>query len=839
MLSVALFASAEVEGHLLWDYTEKAPQANPDNGLYYASKVDDAAGTNLGLKGIKLNSTGYCYFTKTAVAGTLKLTYSDRKGNTESALDVFTYASTPSAETLIATTQKVTELQTVNVELTAEQNNIYIQRNTPNEQVLTKIEFCPTVSRTFQDFEMILGGLPAEFDVTTLPEGVTFEGQYNNDNHGYRNAVITVPVDGTVKFTYSSCSYGNVLFNVTNSEGTKVGVDLPLTLGQNTCYHQNPAENVLTFLYVGEPTTLVFGPIQYLAYFKAEATEVNPCKVTYKDQNGVVLGTRDAFEGDPLGEVPYTVADINVPEGQAFRGWVYPSNNVKVKATDVLTGNTTVQALVTPIETTYVGKICTYDLSQKSFYPEDHELINITDGAYYNEHGWTLAAGATIDLTVAGNAHVVLKECEYGNGTTIAVTDAEGNAVAEVPAKVAKDATSVNFQYTGAATTLRLTFAAQTFLHGITVYNVEEFPVKEGQRYNIPAGSGSALVLAINSLADGDTIYLPNGLYDFGELALTCVSANNVVIMGESMEETIIRNAPDTKTEGIGTTATILNTGSGNKYENLTIQNALDYYKVSTGRAVTIQDKGTKTVCYRVRLLSYQDTYYSNLPGQQCYFEECEIHGTVDFICGSGSVYFYNCLLYAEKRNSTGGGSDVLTANSSQAARGDKGYVFDRCTVQSECPTVSLGRAWNDQPMCAYLLTTIDYSAGNFSLTGSGIQRWTTEGMNVLPEYFAEYRTMDVDGKVISPNENNVNFTYKGTNKQMNTIIGYEEAVALTYPNFFNGWNPAINYQAFPENPDTAVETVTVGQKACKRIVNGQLVIERDGRQFNALGQIL
>ena len=49
---------------LLWDYTEQAPSANPDNGLYYGSKVNDAAGTNNGLKGVKLNNGGWAYFKK-------------------------------------------------------------------------------------------------------------------------------------------------------------------------------------------------------------------------------------------------------------------------------------------------------------------------------------------------------------------------------------------------------------------------------------------------------------------------------------------------------------------------------------------------------------------------------------------------------------------------------------------------------------------------------------------------------------------------------------------------------------------------------------------------------
>ena len=51
LLPTAMFAG---DNDLLWDYTENAPGSSPDHGLYYASKVSDAAGTNNGLKGIKL-----------------------------------------------------------------------------------------------------------------------------------------------------------------------------------------------------------------------------------------------------------------------------------------------------------------------------------------------------------------------------------------------------------------------------------------------------------------------------------------------------------------------------------------------------------------------------------------------------------------------------------------------------------------------------------------------------------------------------------------------------------------------------------------------------------------
>ena len=84
MLSLLAMISLVVkagENDLCWDYTNaNIPTSGPDNGLYYGAYVNDAAGTNLGLHGVKLNSSGYAYFEKAPVAGKLKLVISNRKG---------------------------------------------------------------------------------------------------------------------------------------------------------------------------------------------------------------------------------------------------------------------------------------------------------------------------------------------------------------------------------------------------------------------------------------------------------------------------------------------------------------------------------------------------------------------------------------------------------------------------------------------------------------------------------------------------------------------------------------------------------------------------------------
>lgn len=138
-------------GTLTWDYTSAAPSSSPDNGLTYASTVNDASGTNNGLKGIKLNSSGYCYFTKSAIPGTLAITFGPRTGTNAASISVYSYASTPSAETIIGTTETTTALATKTIELSAEQNNIYLIRGASTETVITKIVFTPSSNDSSDD----------------------------------------------------------------------------------------------------------------------------------------------------------------------------------------------------------------------------------------------------------------------------------------------------------------------------------------------------------------------------------------------------------------------------------------------------------------------------------------------------------------------------------------------------------------------------------------------------------------------------------------------------------------------------------------------------------------
>ncbi|MBR0309502.1 MAG: hypothetical protein IJQ97_01335 [Paludibacteraceae bacterium] len=907
LMSLTMLAG---ENDLLWDYTETAPSANPDNGLYYDSKVNDAAGTNNGLKGVKLNSSGWAYFEKANVAGKLKLTFADRKKQTAYAVSVYNATKAEDAKPekgeKIADTEDVEFGSSATIELAAEVKGIYIERKTGSEGVLSKIEFTEDVARTFVDFKIEFRDNPYTVvlpESGILPTGVTVEGTtYNGGQHGVQGGTITVPVDGPVEFTIGACQYSGSAINVKKNGANFTTIDNKAACGETAGHF----DQHVTYIYTGEAATLTFelAGNTYVPYFFAQATEITPCEVTFKDQNGTILGKFPTYEGATLETIPYTEADLPaIGEGNAFRGWFYTSEK-KAQAGDMINGNTTIQAKVTPIEQATVGSVQTYDFASQIFYPEDHETVETTGGAFHDgTHGWYFAADGSIKVQVAGKAVIVAELCTYSENGTVTISDANGWSVTQqVVKQETADGTQMTAQYAGEAGWVTISWDAKQYVHKVVVYNVEGFVEKdEATGYiMIPSGDAASLILALVQAQDGDKIFLPNGTYDLGETVLTTISKNNITVIGESMEQTRIKNAPDAKTESIDKTTTlrIARNVSGTYLQDLTIQNDLDYYKNDNGRAVALWDQGTKTVCKNVRLLSYQDTYYSNLPGAVRYMEDCEIHGTVDFICGDGSVYFKNNLLYAERRNKAGNGSDALTAHNGTAT--DRGYVFEGCTLKSECAIVSFGRAWNNTPSVAFLNTLVDYSEGEFSFTdGSKIERWTKELMNANAwPRFGEYNTHMSDGTVLTPANNKVTFVDPksgNATQDIETVLTAEQAATYTMEYTLGEWAASakadatqavadakaidadatyliedegafvaiVKGSALTEdylgmtirqantrggfgkavvyNPDgTAVECTQQSADSLQKVVrNGQLLIIRNGQEYNSIGQIV
>jgi hypothetical protein len=278
-------------------------------------------------------------------------------------------------------------------------------------------------------------------------------------------------------------------------------------------------------------------------------------------------------------------------------------------------------------------------------------------------------------------------------------------------------------------------------------------------------------------------ILIPDGFYDLGETVLTKITGHHIALIGQSTEGTVIQNKPDVKNEGISKTAIFQNRGSDNYFQDLTLKNALEYYAAgSAGRAVTLQDKGTRTICNRVCMLSHQDTYYSDNEEGQYYFLDSEIHGTVDFICGAGDVWFEQCRIVTERRSNDGSGRDVIAAP--RTSKTQWGFVMNRCTIKSYLSPFQYARGWHTTPHCVWLYTTL---LDPDKLMESRFDPKPIRGVNI---YFKEFGTKDATGRDITPKSNIVTFVSKGEQKTEETIATPEEAGRYTLRRVFSDWQP-------------------------------------------------
>ena len=270
------------------------------------------------------------------------------------------------------------------------------------------------------------------------------------------------------------------------------------------------------------------------------------------------------------------------------------------------------------------------------------------------------------------------------------------------------------------------------------------------------------------------TIFIKNGEYNLGTevgtgKSLVQLSCYNVSLIGESRDGVILYG----ETDGISNPVLNLRDKTGFYLQDLTVKNTHDYGNglFDGGVAVAVYG-GDKTIMKNVRMLSNQDT---QVTGHRAYFEDCAIHGTVDFICGGGDNFYYHTDLVLENR-----GGNCITAPSTSLAH-QWGYVFSECAIKgvdaaaaaTNAGSYSLGRPWQNEPRAYYLNTDMQV----LCTTGG----WA--GMGNLPTHFYEYNTLhdgsalDLSGRTNSSTSTN---TYT-------PVLTAQEAAEFTVHNVLGG----------------------------------------------------
>lgn len=649
---------------------------------------------------------------------------------------------------------------------------------------------------------------------------------------GFRDIVIEGTLSGQEKEVpvLATITINGTEYNVEKVFGDAYEAEMELSKKDKMVSETNPIEATATkgeigiISYVGDETkctvTIPMTQGSTQVDYVLNIVQKPDFTLTYIDTDKkTVLGEFKREKDEAIGKFDIDPSKATAEEGTKVRGWFkMTAGGEKYTAETIVTGNITLYAVSTEIETTSTHKKYVFDLTDKLFDAADHEAFNPSGNYYWHDgqHGWAFKKDDTnkIDLLVGPKATVSVILCRYGSADDIEILDAKGQKLGTLPGmnKEEADGEIVAFNYEGepGTITLKLNTSGEMYLHGVKIVNTAETNYEsQGRWYFVKPGNAESLldvldiVNGTNAAKDAERsfIYLPDGTYDLNETVKTLISGHNISIIGQSMNKTIIVTAPDKSIEGLGKADMFQNSGSNLYLQDLTLQNALDYYQAgSAGRAAVLQDSGNRTIGKRVRMLSYQDTYYPSNSSQQAYWEDCDIHGTVDFICGGGDIRFQNTTISLEPRALDGKGGRTVTAPTTVT---NFGYVFDNCKVVDLAEGKgdwNFGRTWQKEPICIWLNTTLDENAEK-TLVGS---RWTQKGMNNTdPKVFGEFGTKDVNGNDITPKSNQIT-SFGGT---FETILTADQAAGYSYDMMFSSniekpWDPAAltAEAAAPEN---------------------------------------
>lgn len=298
------------------------------------------------------------------------------------------------------------------------------------------------------------------------------------------------------------------------------------------------------------------------------------------------------------------------------------------------------------------------------------------------------------------------------------------------------------------------------------------------------------------SAANRFILFFPDGEYNIGGLTgnanqMTSFATSNVSFIGQSEEKTVVYNK--SQQEGISVTATLhFNKANDIYLQDLSIMNRANYGNPATynetGRHVAVMEHGNKFVYKNVRLLSTQDTYYTK--GTRTYWENGQIHGTTDFICGDGDVFFKGVLLYEMKKS-------AMIAPSTST---DWGYVFKDCILDGDVTEYNLGRSW-DHARAVFLNTTMK------KLPSAAA--WG-DPMNSNPVVFAEYKSVTSTGALVDLGKRRKSYSLDGT-VTLNPVLSDAEAAKYTVANVLGGGD---NWQ--PQNLAKQIPAPVLGQTGSK-----------------------
>jgi pectinesterase len=192
------------------------------------------------------------------------------------------------------------------------------------------------------------------------------------------------------------------------------------------------------------------------------------------------------------------------------------------------------------------------------------------------------------------------------------------------------------------------------------------------------------------------TIFIKNGTYI--EKVRVPEWNTHLAFVGESKEKTIIAFDDNFSKINLGRnstfyTYTVLAEGDDFSVSNLTIKNTSG----DKGQAIALSIVGNRAQVSNCIISGNQDALYLSGKEAKQYFKDCYIEGTTDFIFGSATALFENCIIHSLKNS-------YITAASTPEGTAF-GFVFKNCklTAEASATAVYLGRPWRIYAKTVYI----------------------------------------------------------------------------------------------------------------------------------------
>jgi len=265
----------------------------------------------------------------------------------------------------------------------------------------------------------------------------------------------------------------------------------------------------------------------------------------------------------------------------------------------------------------------------------------------------------------------------------------------------------------------------------------------------------SSVSEAVSSAKENETIRIYPGVY----FERVTIQTKGLRLIGENPETTKITYnlgafeiLEDGEKRGTFRSYSVFIDAADVYLENITIENSAGDGR-EVGQAVALYSEGDGIHFKNCRFLAHQDTIFTGpLPpmekvhngfvgpkefaprinGRQ-WFESCYIEGDVDFIFGSASVLFTDCVICSLNRDMEPNG--YVTAPSTPEGQ-TFGYVFKNCDFISKgCAnnSVYLSRPWREYAKCVF----VNCSFGPH-IKSEGIHDWNNPDAHATT-FIAEY----------------------------------------------------------------------------------------------------